>query len=172
MKRPEVVDPDERGKFACKTVRKVFLARPWVSKVEETVPNSPEDSAGYDMYVWVKFSFAKSMKMGGGEGIIPVQIKSSDRRIKSFVHRYINRKRFFNVNEKKHQFVLCGMDDEEVVLADIVGQIVTHLDGFDITEGKVLNWLLSFGDKLAVESYKNNKDLLIYFWYGSLLALL
>lgn len=169
MKRPDVVNSDERGMESCKTVGKVFLARPWVTKVVETVPNSEEDSAGYDMYVWIKYSFAKSMNLGGEKSIMPVQIKSSDRRIKSFIHRYVGQKRFFNVDEKNHQFVLCGMDEEELVLANIVGQIVAHLSGFDITERKILNRLLGFGDKKAVESYKNNKDLLIYFWYGSLL---
>lgn len=166
MKRPDVVDPDERGKESCKTVGNVFLARPWVTRVEETVMNSTEDKAGYDMFVWIKYSFAKSMKVGGEVGIIPVQIKSSDRRIKSFVHRYVGQKRFFNAVEKQHQFVLCGMDEEELVLADIVGQIVVHLARFNVTERKVLNWFLSFGDKKAVEAYKKNKDLLLFTWYG------
>ena len=61
------------------------------------------------------------------------------------------------------------MDEEELVLADIVGQIVVHLGKFEVSEKKVLNWLLSFGDKVAVESYNKNKDLLLFFWYGSLL---
>lgn len=169
MKRPQVVNSDERGKEACRTVGKVFSERPWVTKIEETVPNSAEDAAGYDMFVWTKYTFAKLMKLGGGKGVLPVQIKSSERRIRSFVHKHTVQKRFFNTVEKQHQFVLCGMDEEELVLADIVGQIVAHLDKFEVSEKKVLNWLLSFGDKIAVEAYKKNKDLLLFFWYGSLL---
>lgn len=59
------------------------------------------------------------------------------------------------------------MDEEELVLADIVGQIVVHLAGFDISEKKVLKWLGGFGDEMAVECYLKNKDLLIFYWYGS-----
>lgn len=135
--------------------------------VEETRQNSTEDAAGYDMYVRAKRSFIKTMKIGGGSGIIPVQIKSSDRRIRSFIHRYAVKKRFFNVDEKQHQFVLCGMDEEELILADIIGQIVVHLAGFDISEKKVLKWLEGFGDEVGTEAYRRNKDLLIFYWYGS-----
>lgn len=119
------------------------------------------------MFVRVKTSFVSLLKLGGKSGIVPVQIKSSERRSRSFVHKHAPEKRFFNVTEKNHQFVLCGMDEEDLVLADIVGQIVVHLAGFGISERKVLGILKGFGDKKAVAAYERNKDQLLFAWYGS-----
>lgn len=146
---------------------KVFLARPWVVEVWETKQNSKEDVAGYDMFVRTRNSFLKAMMLGGAQKILPIQIKSSERRIKSFIRKHSGQKRFFNLAEKDHQFVLCGMDDEDLVLADIVGQIMVHVAGNDISEREVVNWLRGNGDNEAVLAYKRNKDLLIFNWYGS-----
>jgi len=105
--------------------------------------------------------------MNGRHQNLSIQIKSSYRRIKSFVRKYSKQTRFFNVSEKYHQFVLCGMYDKDLILADIVGQIVVHTLKFGISEKEALNCLNSFGDKEAVGAYKRNKTQLLNFWYGS-----
>ncbi|HCQ30931.1 TPA: hypothetical protein DIU27_00915 [Candidatus Collierbacteria bacterium] len=167
MRTPNDVDSDARGKESCDTVSRVFKNRPWVIDLRETVQNDSEDEDGYDMFVHVNSSFQKAVRMRGRWKELPVQIKSSYRRIKSFVRKYSKQARFFNVTEKRHQFVLCGMYEEDLILADIVGQIVAHMIGYGMTERDALNCLNSFGDKLAVDAYRRNKEKLLNFWYGS-----
>lgn len=162
-----MTNSDERGKVSCKTVAHVFSDRPWVINLWETKQNGKEDKDGYDMFVQATSDFLKAVRMGGLKKVLPVQIKSSDRRLKSFVHRYFRLGRFFNVTEKSHQFVLCGMDEDELVLADIVGQIVAHVSGFGMTETAILNSLDGWGDKEAVIAYERTKALLLFRWYGS-----
>lgn len=161
------MDSDARGKESCKTVSHVFMQRPWVIGLRETEQNGRDDANGYDMFVNVNKSFLKAIKMNGRHQNLSIQIKSSYRRIKSFVRKYSKQTRFFNVSEKYHQFVLCGMYDKDLILADIVGQIVVHTLKFGISEKEALNCLNSFGDKEAVGAYKRNKTQLLNFWYGS-----
>ena len=166
MKQPDDVDSDARGEESCDTVSRVFKKRPWVIEIRETVQNGDEDEDGYDMFVQVNPSFLKAIKMNGHRKELPVQIKSSRRRIKSFIRKYAKQLRFFNVSRRSHLFVLCGTYAEELILADIVGQLVVHASGFGMSEKEVLNCLNSFGDKAAVEAYKQKKSLLSDLWYG------
>lgn len=117
------------------------------------------------MFVRVDHSFLKTLRMGGTEKILPIQIKSADRRIKAFIREYKHEKRFFNHFESRHQFVLCGLDKADFVLADIMGQIVVHVSGFGMSEKQVLDYLDSLGDKEAILAYLNNKRQLCYLWY-------
>jgi hypothetical protein len=167
LKRPEVVDPDERGRVSCRTVSEVFEERPWVIEVRETEQNSTEDGKGIDMFVRVEPTLLRVLKIDGGKNVLSVQIKSSGKRANAFIRKHTKRKRFFNIAEKNHLFVLCGMEEKDLVLADIIGQIVVHVSGFGMSERKILNCLKSFGDKRAVSAYERNKVLLLFRWYGS-----
>ncbi len=167
MRPPDSVDSDARGKESCNTVSRVFMERTWVIGLRETEPNSKDDVNGYDMFVNVNGSFLKAIKMNGRHQDLPVQIKSSYRRIKAFVRKYSKQTRFFNAIEKHHQFVLCGMYDKDLILADIVGQVVAHTSEFGMSEKETLNCFNSFGDKEAVGAYKRNKSQLLNFWYSS-----
>ena len=166
MKRPEITNPDERGKVSSTTVKDVFLARPWVEEVRETRQNETEDVAGYDMFVSVKKSFNKKFRLGGEVGILPVQIKSSEGHTDDFIRKYAKHNRFFNIYESNHQFVLCGMDKSTVILADIVGQIMVHVMAIGMKEKTVLNFMEILGDKEAVVAYREHKVDLLYYWYG------
>lgn len=166
MKRPEITNPKERGKVSSTTVKDVFLARSWVVDVRETVPNEAEDGAGYDMFVHTQKSFFKKFRLGGASGELPVQIKSSEGHVDDFVRNYAKHNRFFNIYEDNHQFVLCGMDKSDIILADIVGQIMVHVSAFGMKEKTVLKFLDSLGDKEAVLAYKEHKVDLLYYWYG------
>jgi len=162
-----VIDSVERGKIACVTVGTVFRERPWVTAVWETKQNSRDDVYGYDMFVRAKYSFLKMVRMGGVEKLLPIQIKSSDRRLRAFVRKYTPQMRFFNVAAQSHQFVLCGMDEVDFILADMVGQLVAHVSSFGVTEKETLSILKGFGDQEACLVYKSTKGLLLRRWYAS-----
>jgi hypothetical protein len=166
LKRPELVDPDERGRVSCRTVGEVFEDRPWVIKVRETAKNSPDDQKGIDMFVRVEPALLRVLKIDGGKNVLSVQIKSAAKGVNSFVRKHAKQGRFFNKYNKSHLFVLCGMEEKDLVLADITGQIVAHVAGFGMNEKKILNYLKSFGDKAAVAAYGRNKVLLLFRWYG------
>ncbi len=166
MNRPELVDPDERGKASCRTVGEVFEDRPWVIKVRETGKNSPDDQRGIDMFVRAEPALLRILKIDGGKNVLSVQIKSAAKGVNSFVHKHSKQGRFFNKYEKSHLFVLCGMEEKDLVLADIVGQMVAHVRIFGMNEKKILNHLKSFGDKAAVAAYGRNKVILLFRWYG------
>lgn len=169
-KRPEITDGDERGRESCKTVGIVFSQRPWVIDVWETEQYKADDAAGIDMFVQATTGFLKCMNLGGVLRIIPVQIKSADGGVTTFIRHYAVARRFFNVEEKSHQFVLCGMDEPEYVLADIVGQLVVHAAGFQISQKEVLDMLGNFEDGEAVTAFNANKGLLQTSWYGQLIS--
>lgn len=105
--------------------------------------------------------------MGGEQRLLPVQIKSSDRRVRAFIRKYTPMRRFFNVVDQSHQFVLCGMDEEEFILADIVGQVVAHTSHFGVTEKDTLSIFRGFGDETACLAYRDIKRLLLRRWYSS-----
>lgn len=119
------------------------------------------------MFVVATDDFLKFAHMGGEKKLLPVQIKSSDRKIKSFVHDPRRAGRFFNLRDSIHQFVLCGMDEKDLILADIIGQLVVHLSGLKISEEQVLGWLDKAGDIDAVRAYQHQKVMLLFRWYGT-----
>jgi hypothetical protein len=59
---------------------------------------------------------------------------------KKFADKHRPEQRFFNQKTKDHLFVLCGMDEPELVLADIVGQVVVHCAGHGKTEEQILEY--------------------------------
>lgn len=166
MKQPDIVNPKKRGEYSCKTVSEVFRARSWVIDLWETTKNSQMDEMGYDMFIKADPYFLKLMNLGGGSGVIAVQIKSSEKGVKKFVKKHLPEGRFFNAENKNHQFVLCGMDEKDLVLADIVGQLVVHLTGYDATEVMVIESLNYFGDLAAIWAYRREKVALLFRWYG------
>ncbi len=169
-KQPDITDPDERGQISTKLVWMVFSDRPWVLSVTETVQNSPEDKHGYDMYVKVTDLFGDRLKLGGNSYTLPVQIKSSDRSMKKFFNKYSKEDRFFNLSERSHQFILCGMDDPNLVLADIAAQIIVHASNNRYRIADVFDFLAEVGDYEAIIAYKKNKSYLQSRWYSKLLT--
>lgn len=166
MKRPEITDPKKRGRHASITVGNVFRGRPWQVAVWETKQYSIADSAGYDMFVRTKPEFLKPFFLDGENDVLSIQIKSAPESAKGFVKQYGHEGRFFNFRKRYHQFILCGMDEPELVLADIVGQMVAHAKNFDVTESSVLDSLEKSGDLFSVKCYKQWKVALIFRWYG------
>lgn len=166
MKRPEIEDPEERSQTACVTVSEVFRARPWYVNLWETERESSQDHAGYDMYVIPQSGFLESFFLDSVEQI-PVQIKSGDKRVKEFVRKYMPQGRFFGFTGKYHQFVLCGMDDHDLVLADLVGQMVAHGQEFGVSEEETLKKFVDMGDIEAYKAYKKFKVVLLFKWYAN-----
>lgn len=167
MKQPLITDSAIRGRVSSKLVWNLFADRPWVLSVRETIQNSREDAEGYDMFAKTVDLFGTVLKIGGDEFVLPIQIKSSDRSVREFFYKHLKQKRFFNQEERKHQFILCGMEEFDVVLADVVGQLVAHGASFKIKEKSVLGFLKDIGDIEAAEAYKRNKILLMFRWYGN-----
>lgn len=165
MKHSEIRDPKHRGRYSSQTVGNVFRSRDWTVAVWETKQYSPADSAGYDMFVRCKTGFLTPLGLDGEQEILSVQIKSDPKRAWGFVKQYSVEGRFFNVKTKMHQFILCGMDEEDLILADIVGQMVAHAKQANVREDMVLKYLERF-DTLAVSCYKRMKVTLVFRWYG------
>ncbi len=171
MKHPDITDPKKRGRHASITVGNVFRSRPWQVAVWETKPYSIADSAGYDMFVRTKSGFLKPLCLDGEIDVLTIQIKSAPERARGFVKQYGHEGRFFNFRKRYHQFVLCGMDEPELVLADIVGQMVVQARNVEAGELSVLKYLEKSGDYEAVKCYKQWKVALVFRWYGHRLPL-
>ncbi len=166
MKRPDITDPKKRGRHSSITVGDVFRSRPWQVAVWETKQYSVADSVGYDMFVRTKPGFLKSLGLDGETDVLSIQIKSDPDSAKGFIKQYGHEGRFFNFRKRYHQFILCGMDEPELVLADIVGQMVAQAKSFDIEEKSVLEYLTKNDDDFSVKCYKQWKVALIFRWYG------
>lgn len=165
MKHSEITDPKKRGRFSSQVVGDTFRSRPWTVTVWETKQYSAADSVGYDMFVRCLPGFLDPLHLDGEQEMISVQIKSDPKRAGGFVKQYAFEGRFFNVKTRMHQFILCGMDEGELILADIVGQMVAHARLAKITESEVLSYLEKH-DSEAVACYKRLKVTLIFRWYG------
>ncbi len=170
MKQPHITNAKQRGRHSSITVGDVFRDRPWVIAVWETKQYSVADSAGYDMFVRTNSGFLSGLFLDGEVDVLSIQIKSDPKRANGFVKQYGWEGRFFNFKRKYHQFILCGMDDTDLVLADIVGQMVVHAKNFDMSEHAVLKHLDKVGDVNAVRSYVHWKVALVFRWYGHRLS--
>lgn len=166
LKNPHITNSVARGKASSKLVWNIFADRPWVLTVAETKQNSIEDAQGFDMFVKVVNLFGSVLKLDGKDNVLSVQIKSSERSVREFFHKYSNHKRFFNQEDRYHQFILCGMEEPEVVMADIVGQIVAHANNFKLSETDVINFLIEVEDFEIVDAYKKYRILMLSRWYG------
>lgn len=165
MKRSDITDPKKRNRFSSQVVGDTFRSRPWTVNVWETKQYSVADSVGYDMFVRCVPDFLTPLHLDGEQEIISVQIKSDPKRAGGFVKQYALEGRFFNTKLKMHQFILCGMDERDLILADIVGQMVAHGRIAKIGESEVLDYLERH-DSEAVASYRRLKVTLIFRWYG------
>lgn len=61
---------------------------------------------------------------------------------------------------------MWDVDEPELVLADIVGQMVAQAKIFDIEEKSVLEYLKKNDDLFSVKCYRQWKVALIFRWYG------
>ena len=165
MKHSEITDPKKRNRFSSQNVGDVFRSRPWTIAVWETKQYSIADSAGFDMFVRCKPSFLQPLFLDGDVDILSVQIKSAVKSMKSFERKYAHEDRFFNIKDKVHQLILCGMDEPDLILADIVGQLVVQAWRGGKKEIETLDYL-GKNDGEAVSCYRRLKVLLGYRWYG------
>lgn len=165
MKHEEITDPKKRNRFSSQVVGDTFRSRPWTIAVWETKQYSIADSVGYDMFVRCPESFLRPLCLDGEQEVLSVQIKSDPKRAGGFVKQYSLENRFFNTKARIHQFILCGMDEAELILADIVGQMVVQAKFAGLSEQMALDHLGSF-DTEAVKVYKRLKVVLAFRWYG------
>ena len=170
MKKPHITDSKQRGRHSSIAVGDVFRARPWSIVVWETKQYSIADSAGYDMFVRTVPSFLPGLFLDGDGDVLSVQIKSDPKSARGFEKKYGWEGRFFNFRKRYHQFILCGMDEPDLVLADIVGQMVVQAGCFDVLESEVLAYLSKAGDEEAVSCYVHWKVSLVFRWYGHRLS--
>jgi len=152
----------ERCRVSCMRVMKILRERPWVmGKLDEVEMNSLDDSLGIDLFVPMDSELVSFLGIQNVRGGIPFQIKSSHRNCSKFVYKHglFDNGRFCLPNNE-YFFVLNGLDAEEIILANMVGQMVGLGTLKELSEESVLEYLVKIGDLRMVNSYVEQKEIL------------
>lgn len=136
--------------------------RPWVKgKIIETKQYSEDDGRGIDMFVPVDSRLTDLLCMDQDVAGVKVQVKSGIRAEYKFWEKY--KKNIFDLAKGDSIFVLNGQDDYRLMMASLLGQLVSmsSLTG-SIPEEVLLGFLAEdLNDQEAVLAYIENRDLLI-----------
>jgi hypothetical protein len=168
--RAWVTDCDERGTSACERVKRVLGERPWVTGVVETEKNGDDDRNGVDIFMEMDGNLAVITGVCGEGKLVTIQVKSSEHEQRKF--GLIHKDKIFNLENKKHTFVLDGQDALDVITADLLGQMIVAA-GLSKTanEEDFLKFIGGeIGDSEMVIRYRENRELLLLSkWYGPLI---
>lgn len=172
IKRPWIVDGDERCKTATDRVIKLYQQRPWVvGEITETVRNGPEDMRGVDLFVPMAPDLVKILGIKQEARGVPVQVKSCDRAVVDFlIEKQIYFGGSFEFTEGKYIFTFNGQNPSEVIVADMVGQMLALTKGM-VSEDDFLDYLaFDLKDEQGVLSWIEQREVIEdSWWYRNLL---
>lgn len=167
-------DGIEREKMGVQEVKGVLGGRPWVTgEIAVTRNNSVADGNGIDMFVPIDSRLVWLMGIKTTDMGIPLQVKSSNDKVKLFLKKkgMISRGRF-SFEEGDYIITVNGTDSRVLVLADILGQMLA----LSLKNGMIKNenefWILMqewFGDIESVIVWSEQKEVILdYVWYKRL----
>lgn len=167
IKRPWIVDGEERCRSATERVAKLFWQRPWVTgEIIETVRNGPDDMRGVDLFVPMRRDLIEILGIVSESRGVPIQVKSCDRAVVDFlIEREIYFGGGFEFKDGHYIFTFNGQNPEELIVADMVGQMLALSKGV-VDEDDFLDYLGgNLNDGRAVQSWFDQRVVIEDSWW-------
>ena len=147
----------------------MLAKRPWINgEILKMKQHSDEDNLGIDMFARFDESLADILCMNQEDRGMKFQVKSQLKKENAFRHGYnalgqLYENQMLNLGTRDNIFVLNGQEEESLMLATLVGQIVAMagLTG-DVSESIILGFLAEdMLDEEAVLAYIKHREYLI-----------